>query len=252
MLEMIEKAFAQELLSVSYKASRLVDFAWTIRNIGGPVPVSAVGEQFEDAEDYVSVLSKAGVLRYAMGGFINRDQKKQSLSVSLSEDLTRLSSRTTTRKEFEDIVFRNHGDKLIPHCRTNLTEPLAVMLTSIIFYSTPSKPAFSNTIVRRAAKVCMTTHVESQNILEYYLHRFLGLVTYETGSLLNLSVRSRQRVGMYPKIWEMYGRIYQEKPREIEPRPRQVAQISPPPRTPTTKASEQEKKLRGYFPWLKL
>ncbi len=40
------------------------------------------------------------------------------------------------------------------------------------------------------------------------------------------------------------------KPEEV--RPRMVPQISRPTTTPTTKGSEQEKKLKGYFPWLKL
>ena len=195
------------------------------------------------------MLSKAGILRYAMGGFINRDQKKQSLSVLLSEDLSGLAERRPKRKEFEGIVFRNHGEKLVTHCRTGLTEPLAVMLTSIIFYATPDKPVFSNTIVRRASKVSMKSHIECQNILDYYLYRFLGLVTLEGGSLINLSVRSKQRIRMYPKLWDLYTRPYAEKPKEEEmERDAHLQQIRPPP----PKATEQEKKLRGYFPWLKL
>ncbi len=251
MLEVIERAFSQELLSVSHKAGKLTDFAWTISNIGGAVPIGAVEEQFPDAEEYVSALSKAGILRYSMGGFINRDQKKQSLSVSLSEDLSGLSRGRVRRKEFENILYRNHGEKLLPSCRTGLTEPLAMMLTSVIFYATPEKPVFSNTIVRRAAKMSLKSHVECQLILDYYLHKFLGLVTFESGSLINLSVRSKQRARMYPKLWELYTRPYTEKPRDMLPE-------SPPPaplvqqRAPTTKAGEQEKKLRGYFPWLKL
>jgi hypothetical protein len=250
MLEMIEKAFAPELLSVSSKAARFVDFAWTIYRIGGSVPVSVLGEQFDNAEDMVSLLSKAGVLRYAMGGFINRDQKKVSVSVTLSEDLARQLPQNVRRREFEDIVYRNHGDNIIAFSRTDLTEPLAIMLTSILFYATPERPAFSNTIVRRAAKASMKDHVHCQNVLDYYLNRFLGLVTFETGSLLNLSVRSQQRVRKYPKLWETYVRVYQdsEKPKEAIKRPESVAPV----REPTTKASEQEKKLRGYFPWLKL
>lgn len=251
MLEQIEKAFAPELLSVSHKASQLVDFTWTVYNIGGTVPVTAVEEQFEKAEDFVSILSKAGIVRYAMGGFINRDQKKLSLSVTISEELARQFPHGVKRKEFENIIFRNHGEKLISHCRSNLTEPLAVMLTSIIFYAAPERPAFSNTIVRRTAKVSMKTQIECQDILDYYLHRFLGLITIETGSLINLSVRSMQRVRMYPRIWEMYVRPYKEKekPKEEEiKRPSPVVEARPPP----TKASEQEKRIKAYFPWLKL
>ncbi len=248
MLENIEKAFAPELLSVSHKASELVDFAWTVRSIGGAVPISAVQGQFEKSEEYVSVLSKAGVIRYAMGGFINRDQKKQSLSVSLSEELLKFPSRGVGRKEFENVLFRDHGERMITSCRTGLTEPLAVMLTSIVFYATPETPVFSNTIVRRAAKVCMRTHVECQSILDYYLHRFLGLVTYETGSLINLSVRSKQRIRRDPKIWDMYVRRYVEKPRADVISSAASSQSTPQP----AKTAEQEKKLRGYFPWLKL
>lgn len=251
MLEQIEKAFAQELLSVSHKATGLLDFAWAVCNIGGAIPISAVQTQFKNAEEYVSILSKAGVMRYAMGGFINRDQKKQSLSISLSESLLDLHSKGVRRKEFETIIFREYGDKLISHCRSELTEPLAVMLTSIIFYATPDKPAFSNSVVRKASNVSMKTHMECQNILDYYLHRFLGLVTFETGSLLNLSVRSQQRVRNYPKLWETYVRPYQdkEKPKEEEIKmPEPVVQA----REHTTKASEQEKRIKAYFPWLKL
>ena len=251
MLEQIEKAFAPELLSVSHKATKLMDFAWAVCNIGGAMPISAVQTQFTNAEEYVSILSKAGVMRYAMGGFINRDQKKQSLSISLSENMLGLPSKGVKRKEFETMVFRDHGDKLISHCRSDLTEPLSVMLTSIIFYATPDKPAFANSVVRKAAKVSMKTHVECQNILEYYLHRFLGLITFETGSLLNLSVRSQQRVRNYPKLWETYVRPYQdrEKPKEeVIKRPSPVVETRPPP----TKASEQEKRIKAYFPWLKL
>ncbi len=249
MLEQIEKAFAPELLSVSNKASQLVDFAWAVCNIGGAIPLSALETQFPKAEEYVSILSKAGIMRYAMGGFINRDQKKQSLSISLSESLLALHSKGIRRKEFENIIFRDYGDKLISSCRSGLTEPLSVMLTSIIFYATPEKPAFSNTIVRKASKVAMKTHVECQNILDYYLNRFLGLATLETGSLINLSVRSKQRVRMYPKIWGMYVRPYQEK-REEPARNTFTQQVVKP--APSDKMSEQEKKLRGYFPWLKL
>ncbi len=249
MLDVVEKAFAPELLSVSGKAAKFADFAWIVYRIGGSVPVSVLGEQFPKAEDMVSVLSKAGVLRYAMGGFINRDQKKLSLSVTLSEDLARQLPKDVRRKEFEGIMYRNYGEKMIPFSRTDLTEPLAIMLTSILFYATPERPAFSNTIVRRAAKISMKDHVQCQNMLDYYLNRFLGLVSFETGSLLNLSVRSRQRARMYPKIWELYVKPYQEKAEE-EHRPSQAFELPPP--QPTTRASEQEKRLRGYFPWLKL
>ncbi|MCD6496669.1 MAG: hypothetical protein J7K54_05340 [Candidatus Aenigmarchaeota archaeon] len=249
MIELVEKAFAQELLSVSSKASKFVDFAWTVYKIGGAVPVSVLGEQFKEAEEKVTALSKAGILRYAMGGFINRNHKKLSLSVTISEDLARQLPRDVKRKEFENIIFRNHGDKIIQSSRTGLTEPLAVMLTSILFYATPERPAFANTIVRRASKISLKTHMECQNILEYYLHRFLGLVSFETGSLLNLSVRSKQRIRMYPKLWELYARPYQERPKEeVTQRPitafRQTASAQ------TTKASEQEKRLKGYFPWM--
>ncbi|UCD03332.1 MAG: hypothetical protein JSV63_01705 [Candidatus Aenigmatarchaeota archaeon] len=251
MLDLIEKAFAKELLSVSQKADEVVEFAWTIYNIGGNIPVTALGGQFQDAETTVADLSKAGILRYAMGGFINRDQKKLSLSVTLSEDLARQLPQHASRKDFEGILFRDYGEKIIPVCRTNLTEALAAMLTSIIFYATPERAAFANTIVRRAANVSLKTHLDCQNILEYYLHRFLGLVTFETGSLLNLSVRSKQRVRMYPKIWDIYVRPFQEKEREEEPVPRVFEPQAARP-APTDKESEQEKKLRGYFPWLKL
>ena len=76
--------------------------------------------------------------------------------------------------------------------------------------------------------------------------------TFETGSLINLSVRAKQRVRIFPKLWDMYARPYQEKPKEEAPRPRLVPQITRPTSTPTTKGAEQEKKLKGYFPWLKV
>ena len=50
MIELIEKAFALELLSVSSKASQIVDFIWTVHNIGGTVPVNALAEQFPKTE----------------------------------------------------------------------------------------------------------------------------------------------------------------------------------------------------------
>lgn len=252
MLDIIEKAFAPELLLVSNKAAKLMDFAWTVKNIGGVVPITAIGEQFDKSDEMVEALSKAGILRYSMGGFINRDQKKQSISVAVNEDILAQLPKGYRRKDFENAVYRNHGEKIIASCRSNLTEPLTVMLTSIIFYATPDKPVFSNTIVRRASKVCMRSHMECQNILDYYLHRFLGLVTFETGSLVNLSVRAKQRVRIYPKLWDMYARPYQEKPKEEEVRPRLVPQITRPTSNPTTKGDEQEKKLKGYFPWLKI
>jgi hypothetical protein len=249
MLDVVEKAFAPELLSVSSRAAGFVDFAWTVYRIGGAVPVGILGQQFAKAEDMVSVLSKAGVLRYAMGGFINRDQKKLSLSVTLSEDLARQLPDGVRRKDFENILYRSFGDRMIPFSRTDLTEPLAIMLTSIIFYATPERPAFSNTIVRRTAKVSMKDHMHCQNMLDYYLSRFLGLVSYETGSLINLSVRSRQRVRANPKIWELYVKPYQAKEEKEHDSP---PEFQLPPVQPTTKASEQERKLKGYFPWMKL
>ncbi len=247
MLEIIEKAFAPELLSVSSKASRLSDFIWTVFRIGGTVPVNTLSEQFEKAGEYVEVLSKAGILRYSLGGFINKSQRKESISVFVSEDFTGQLSRGSRRKEFEDKLFRMYGDKLIGFCRTDLTEPLAVMLTSVIFFATPNKPIFVNMVVRKGAKVCLKTHVECKDLLDYYLHKFLGLIAFESGSTINLSVRSKQRVRAYPKIWEMYIREYKEKPKEEELRS-PVVERRPPP----TKVSEEEKKLRGYFPWLKL
>jgi predicted hydrolase (HD superfamily) len=56
----------------------------------------------------VTTLSKAGVLRYALGGFINRDQKKLSLSVQLSEPLLSLSRGGMKRKDFARNVNRAH------------------------------------------------------------------------------------------------------------------------------------------------
>jgi hypothetical protein len=249
MIEIIEKAFAPELLGVSSKASKIVDFIWTIHNIGGTVPVNALSEQFSRTDEYVSVLSKAGIIRYSMGGFISKGQRKESVSVYISEDFHKLLASGIKRKEFENVLFRNYGERLVPFCRSDLTEPLAAMLTSVIFFATPDKPVFVNTVVRKAAKICIKRYVECTDMLDYYLHKFLGLVAFETGSMINLSVRSKQRVRAFPKIWEMYMRVPPEKPKEAreeeirKPEPRRVV---------SSRVSEQEKKLRGYFPWLKL
>jgi hypothetical protein len=247
MLEIIERAFAPELLSVSSNASRIADFIWTIHNIGGTVPVSTLAGQFDKAGEYVEVLSKAGILRYSLGGFINKDQRKESISVFVSEDFSSLLTRGIKRKDFENILFRKYGEKLIGFCRSDLTEPLAVMLTSVIFYATPNRPVFVNMVVRKGAKVCLKRYVECKDLLDYYLHKFLGLITFESGSTVNLSVRSKQRVRAFPKIWEMYVREYKDKPREEEIKRPVVERREVP-----SKVSEQEKKLRGYFPWLKL
>ena len=80
MLEIIEKAFAPELLGVSSKATGLSDFIWTVFKIGGTVPVHTLDEQFEKAGEFVEILSKAGILRYSLGGFINKNQRKESIS----------------------------------------------------------------------------------------------------------------------------------------------------------------------------
>jgi hypothetical protein len=246
MIEIVERAFAQELLGVSSKASRLADFIWTVFNIGGTVPVNALKEQFAEADEYVSVLSKAGIIRYSLGGFINKNQRKESISVFVSEEFSKMLRAGIKRKEFENILYRQYGEKIMPHCRSELTEPLAAMLTSVIYYATPHKPVFVNTVVRKAAKVCMKRQVECKDLLDYYLHKFLGLVMFETGSTINLSVRSKQRARSYPRIWDMYVRLPKEKPAEEEiKKPEERKVIS-------TKVSEQEKKLRGYFPWLKL
>lgn len=247
MLEIIEKAFAPELLSVSSKASELTDFIWTVFKIGGTVPVNTLSEQFEKAGEYVEVLSKAGILRYSLGGFINKNQRKESISVFVSEDFSSLLPKGVRRKEFEYKLYSKYGEKLMAFCRTDLTEPLAVMLTSVIFFATPSKPVFVNMVVRKGAKVCLKRYVECKDLLDYYLHKFLGLVTFESGSTINLSVRSKQRVRAYPKVWEMYVRQYKEKPKEEELKSPIVERRAPP-----SKVSEEEKKLRGYFPWLKL
>jgi hypothetical protein len=249
MLEMIEKAFAPELLSVSHKAGRISDFLWAAFSIGEAVPVKVISEQFPDAEELVTVLSKTGVLRYALGGFVNRDQKKFSLSVQLDSRLSALSGTGIRRKDFEHVLYREFGERLIPHCRTPLTEPLAAMLTSVIFYATPTKPVFSNTIVTRASKLCLMTHADCQDILDYYLHRYLGLVSMDSGSLINLSVRSVQRVKPHHAIWEMYEKGQAERNMEKVRAKQQteVAQKAPPPQM-----SDQERKLRGYFPWIKL
>jgi hypothetical protein len=247
MFEVIEKAFARELLAVSSKASRLIDFTWSVYNIGGTVPVNTVTDQFEEAKEFVSILSKAGMMRYSLGGFINKEQKKESVSVYVSEDVLKLVARGGSRKEFEEALFKDFGERLIPYCRSDLTECLAVMLTSTIFYATPQKPVFMGAVVRKAEKVCMKNYMECKDILDYYLHRFLGLVNVETGSMLNLSVRSQQRIRHYPKVWDMYMREYKSKEGAKAEEPR--VEKKPPAKPELT---EQEKKLRGYFPWLKL
>jgi len=246
MLEIIESAFAQELLSVSSKASQLADFIWTVFNIGGTVPVNALSDQFDHAGEHVDVLAKTGIIRYSLGGFINKSQRKESISVFISEDLAKMLVPGIKRKDFENILFRNYGDRLMPYCRSELTEPLAVMLTSVLFYATPDSPVFVNTVIRKGVKVCMLSYVECKDILDYYMHKFLGLVTFETGSMINLSVRSKQRARAYPKIWEMYLKAHKEKPREEEMKMPEEKRVVP------SKVSEQEKRLRGYFPWLKL
>lgn len=246
MIETIEKAFASELLGVSPKANRLADFTWNVYNIGGTVPVNALTGQFDKTDEYVSILSKAGIMRYSFGGFINKGSRKESISVYVSEDFLNALSPGIKRKEFENVLFRNFGDRLMPYCRSDLTKPLAVMLTSLVFFATPDKPVFLNTVVRKASKVCMKGYVECKDMLEYYLHRFLGLVTFETGSMINLSVRSKQRVREYPKIWETYLKEHKEKPAEEMEKPPEPKSAVP------SMVSEQEKKLRGYFPWLKL
>jgi hypothetical protein len=250
MLETVERAFAPELLSVSHRAGRLTDFTWAIFSIGEAVPVKVISEQFPDAEDLVSVLAKSGVLRYALGGFINRDQKKLSLSVQLSEPLLTLSRTGMKRKDFEAVLYREFGGRLAPHCRTALTEPLSAMLTSVIFYASPEKPVFSSMVVKRAAKVCLMTHSDCQDMLDFYLHRFLGLVSMESGSLVNLSVRSRQRAMAHARIWEMYVKEHEEKPKaQIPVQVKLQAQAQRPLPTPM---SDQERKVRSYFPWIKL
>ena len=251
MLDTIEKAFAQELLKVSHNAGRIMDFAWTLYKIGGAVPLKVVAEQFPDAEDFVSKLSKAGMARYAMGGIITKGQAEQSISVSLREEVLSLFSPGVRRKEFEDTIYRNFGDRLIQSCKSDITEPLTVMLASVIFFATPQKPVFSNTIIRKAAKQCMRDHSECKDLLDYYLNRFLGLISFDMGSMINLSVRSKQRVRMYPRIWQMYVTDQKNKnPQETEKREAELPRR--PERKPESKMSEQEKKLKAYFPWLKL
>jgi hypothetical protein len=247
MFEIVEKAFAPELLGVSNKASKIADFVWTVFKIGGTVPVSTLSGQFEKAGEYVDILSKAGIVRYSLGGFINKEHRKESVSVYLGEDFVKMLSPSIKRKEFEVVLYRNFGGKLMPYCRSDLTEPLAIMLTSVIFYATPQKPVFVNTVVRKAAKVCLKRHVECKDLLDYYLHKFLGLIAFETGSTINLSVRSKQRAREYPKIWDMYVKEPKEKPKgdEID-KPQEKRPVQ------SNKVSEQEKRLRGYFPWLKL
>ncbi|MBN2330284.1 MAG: hypothetical protein JXC85_00555 [Candidatus Aenigmarchaeota archaeon] len=247
MIELVEKAFSSELLSVSSKASKLMDFIWTVYKIGGSVPMNTLQEQFDKADEYVEVLSKAGIMRYSLGGFINKSQRKESISVYVSEDFSGILPKGIRRREFEEKLFGKYGERLIGSCRTDLTEPLAVMLTSIIFFAAPNKPVFVNMVVRKGAKVCLKTYVECKDLLDYYLHRFLGLVMFESGSTINLTVRSKQRVRAYPKIWEMYIREYKEKPK-VEELKSPMVERRPVP----GKVSEQEKKLRGYFPWLKL
>ncbi len=248
MLQTVERAFAPELLSVSHRAGRLADFSWAVSSIGEAVPVKVISGQFPDAEELVTVLSKSGVLRYALGGFINRDQRKLSLSVQLDPRLSALPGNGMRRKEFEAVLFREFGERLIPHCRTALTEPLAAMLTSVIFYATPGKPVFSNTIVTRASRTCIMTHSECQDMLDYYLHRFLGLVSMDSGSLVNLSVRSVQRAKAHPAIWEMYVKGRAERCVEKERTNAEAAAQKPPP----PEMSYEERKLRSYFPWIKL
>jgi len=243
MIEVIEDAFAPELLSVSHKARKLADLAWTACRIGGVVPISALSGHTEKAEDSVSILSRAGIVRYSLGGFINRDQKRESLSIIISDDLAGMLPADVKRKEFDDVLFRNYGTRLMPYCRSELTEPLAIMMTSLIFYATPDKPAFVNTVVRKASKICAKNYVECSNLLEFYLHRFLGLVEFETGSMINLSVRSKQRVRMHPKIWEIYARAPKESQDGMK-----KPEHKPPP---SDRLMDQERKLRGYFPWLK-
>jgi len=244
MLEIVEEAFAPELLGVSHKAAALADFAWIVFRAGMAVPLDSLRWQFPDADGHVSVLSKAGIMRYSLGGFINRDQKKESLSVYADEDVAKACSQCVRRKEFGESLFRNFGKTLAPYCRTDLTEMLAVMLTSLIYFATPTKPALVSTVVRKASKICLKDYTEASNALDYYLNRFLGLVTYESGSLINLSVRSQQRVRGSPKIWAMYLSQPTEKQKD------EITKPVPKP-VPSSEASQQERKLKGYFPWIR-
>ena len=245
MLEFVERAFAPELLRVSPYANDLVDFLWTVYNMGGNISTHVLFEQFPLANDYITPLSKAGLVRYALGGFMNKNLKKESIIVSIDGDFEKVAAGQTNRKDFEDLVFRNYGEKLIPHCRSVLTEPLAIMLTSVIYYATPSTPVFVNKVVRRAARMSMKSQIQCRDWLDYYLHRFLGLVAFETVSMVNLSVRSKQRIMNYQKVWELYSTEHKDKIKD-EPKADEPKKLS------SIVTSEQERKLKSYFPWMKL
>ena len=249
MLEMVESAFREDLLSVSPKASRLADFAWLLYSIGGPVPVKAVSGHFDRPDDCIEILTKTGILRYALGGFMDGEQKRESFSLLLADDLASRLPAGITRKDFQNFLVREYGDRMMPYCRSPLTEQLSVMLTSIVYYATPARPVAAELVLKRAGKVSMKTYEECRDVMDYYMTRLLGLVTPEAGAAVNLSAKSQHRIMAFPKIWELYIREPQD--RIMNGNGVETGKQEPPNHM-SKKISEQEKKLRGYFPWLRL
>lgn len=238
MLDLVEETFAEYLLKISYPMDQLIDFAWTIYKIGGQSPMRSLSH-FRETQDKVDTLSKTGIISWATSG-VGKEFDMKSISVSLTEDFAEIINRGISRSEFKRFLFEKYGKDLIRFCKSELTKAAVYMLAFVIKYASPGRPVLSNTVVRQVSSIGMKSFGEGMDIVNYWLHKFLGLLKVD-GSFVNLSEKSLGLIKENPYLWKVYNVEYREK---TGPEPEK-----PKPKAPGT--DKLERSLRGHFPWLK-
>ncbi|MBI3412495.1 MAG: hypothetical protein HY051_00245 [Candidatus Aenigmarchaeota archaeon] len=253
-LRRVEAVFAEDLLKLSPRALGYIDILWALHKIGAVVPMKFVTFQLEvdeAIENKIMFLSEMKLIVWHALGTLGKN-KDTNVFLSLDKQFANfiIDKEPLTKDMFAELTFGYAGQKLIGFCRNKLTDFITTVLSLIIRYATPEKPAFVGRIYRESTRTWNAPPIECKEILNYYLNRFLGLIKIEDGIMINLSEKAVKRISNDEEVFKAYQEEYKPEAVEKEEKP-----VEKPTEKPVIKyySKEEEgrlRKLRQYFPWV--
>jgi hypothetical protein len=224
LVDLTEKAFLCEFIKLSPKVNELSEILWFVFRMGGSATRGIIMPRFPDADGDIRNLVEMGILREMDTG----KEKVVAFSDSFESRLLSKNLSEITVNDIFDILVDVYSKEMGRRYKLNeLMKRLSTVMAAIITHATPDEPAFLNKVFRSAGEdaaggVTPESLNQSKDILEYYLHKYLGLVQPVGSFAVNLSGKAAQIVAKNPEL----AGAYKYRATDGERKPAPVARSS--------------------------
>jgi hypothetical protein len=206
LVDLTEKAFLGEFIKLSPKVNELSEILWFVFRMGGSVTHGIITPRFPDADGDIRNLIEMGILREMDAG----KERIVAFSDGFEGRLLSKNLSDITVNDIFDILVDTYPKEVGKRYKLNdLMNRLSTVMAAIITHATPEEPAFLNKVFRAAGEdaagsVTSESLNQSKDILEYYLHKYLGLVQPVGSFAVNLSGKAAQIVARNPELSGAY------------------------------------------------